>query len=51
MEKMRQWSLLAALVCWGVWGLMVKQCSQNGEGDGRVHGPRIQTANVEKWQM
>ena len=51
MEKMRQWSLLAAIVCWGLWGLMVTSCSQNEEADDLIQGPTIQTANVENWQM
>lgn len=51
MEKMRQWSLLAAIVCWGVWGLIVTSCSQNEEADDLIQGPTIQTANVENWQM
>ena len=51
MEKTRQWSLLAAIVGWGLWGLMVTSCRQNEEADDLVKGPTIQTANVENWQM
>ena len=43
--------MLAAIVCWGLWGLMVTSCSQNEEADDLIQGPTIQTANVENWQM
>lgn len=48
MEKMRKWSLLVAIVG---WGLMVTSCSQSEEADDLVHGPSIQMVTAEKFEM
>ena len=48
MEKMKKWSLLAAIVG---WGLMVTSCNQSEEADDLVHGPSIQMVTAEKFEM
>ena len=44
MEKMKKWSLLAAIVG---WGLMVTSCNQSEEADDLVHGPSIQMVTAD----